>query len=466
MNILNNFAELQFRLESPSLTLIHSASGSAFSGPGEVWQDLKGKILFKIYLNDKAKDLLEYCRTAFRVGHIRKPDEYFDLNVQGTDRRTWIASQVWPSRRQDLGFDKAIISGQLRELKCTEQYPKTNMNWVEMHFRGLLDYPTNITHEFTESLDGRLVRREFKDGAALVTVKEYEIQFFHSKSHTVARIKSTSEIPSGVSTKIKDAMQFCLASLVDCIALQSVSANECSTDITLRASFNENSFLPGSYLPIDPDPSPPMDHVADFWRLFSNYLAYSFKASPKDVATLSELVYATISARRVSYYSETLALCTAVEGAGKLSVDTLKSNSKEYKDKRNDDASKSNSQIEYAISLINNDASLEKKMKERIVGVLKGWTKENSMHVVDAFLRSLNQPTRLLMSWKTLRHPGAHGSISNSIPIDQQIQQLNDVRFIFYLIIMTLVGYNGPCVNYSIEGWPTYSLETWDLAQD
>ena len=117
MNILNDFAELQFRLESPSLTLIHSASGSAFSGPGEVWQDLKGKILFKIYLNDKAKDLLEYCRTAFRVGHIRKPDEYFDLNVQGTDRRTWIASQVWPSRRQDLGFDKAIISGQLRELK-------------------------------------------------------------------------------------------------------------------------------------------------------------------------------------------------------------------------------------------------------------------------------------------------------------------------------------------------------------
>ena len=192
----------------------------------------------------------------------------------------------------------------------------------------------------------------------------------------------------------------------------------------------------------------------------------ALKASPKDVATLSELVYATISARRVSYYSETLALCTAVEGAGKLSVDTLKSNSKEYKDKRNDDASKSNSQIEYAISLINNDASLEKKMKERIVGALKGWTKENSMHVVDAFLRSLNQPTRLLMSWKTLRHPGAHGSISNSIPIDQQIQQLNDVRFIFYLIIMTLVGYNGPCVNYSIEGWPTYSLETWDLAQD
>jgi hypothetical protein len=331
-----------------------------------------------------------------------------------------------------------------------------------MHFRGLLDYPPNITHESTEALNGRLIRREFKGGAALVKVMEYEILFFHSRTHTVAQIKSTSGVPDGISSKVRDALQFCLASLVDCIALQSVVAGECSTIVSLRESFNDKGFLPGSYLPIDPDPSPPLDHVKDFWRLFSNYLIYSFKASPVDVATLSELVYAIISARRVSHYAETLALCTGVEGVARLSMDTLKTFIPGYaamKQKSMND----NLQFDNAISLISDDPILDIKIKGRIVGALKGWKRENAMNVLDAFIRSQGLPARLLKSWKTLRHPGAHGSTSNSEPIELQIQRLHEVRFLFHLVILAMVGYNGPCVDYSNEGWPTYSLETWPL---
>ena len=460
MDILSTFAELEFRVESSSLTLKNSASGSSFSGPGEIWQDLKGRIFFKAYLNDKAGELSEYCSKTFKVGHIRKKAEYFDLTAQGADGRIWSASQVWPSSRKGLGDDKGLVSGQLREIKCIESYPQTDANWVEMRFRGLLNYPSNITHETTESLDGRLVRRRFEDGAAIVKAKEYEIRFFHHKSHTVVQVKSKSEIPVSMARNITNSLRFCLMSLVECIALKSVAAGQSEATIMLRESAGEKGFLAGSFLPIDLDPSPPADYVSDFWRLFSNYLMHSFNESEKGVATLSELVYAVISSRRVSLFSEALALGTGVEGVGKLSMSKLKTVIKRDEITR-PNAIKEYSQFEHAISLINSDLSLDSAMKQRITGGIKGWMSETPIQVVDAFLKSLNLPARLLMSWKKVRHPSAHGSVSNTDSIDTRIQYVNDVRFLFYLIIMAMIEYNGPCVNYSIEGWPVYMLEVW-----
>jgi hypothetical protein len=324
--------------------------------------------------------------------------EYFDLTAQGADGRIWTASQVWPSSRKGLGGDKSLISGQLREVICIESYPQTDVNWVEMRFRGLLDYPSNITHETTESLGGQLIRKQFDDGAAIVKTKEYEIRFFHQKRHTVAQIKSKSEIPVSIARNITNSLQFCLMSLVDCIALQSVVAGQCKTAITLSESDNEKGFMAGSFLPIDLDPSPPMDYVSDFWRLFSNYLTYSSKGSAKDVAMLSELVYAVISSRRVSLFSEALALGTGVEGVGRLSTNKLKTIIK--KDKlMQPNASRDYSQFEHIIGLINSDLSLDGAMKKRIVGAIKGWMNETPMQVVDAFLRSQNLPARLFESW-------------------------------------------------------------------
>lgn len=460
MDILNTFAELKFRLDSSSLTLSNTACTHAFSGPGEVWQDPKGKIFFKLYLNDNARALSEYCRKTIRIGYIRKQSDYFDLSVHGEDGRTWSATQVWPTSRKELGGDKALISGQLRELKCIHSSPNAAINLVEMHFRGLLNYPSNITHETSVSLDGRLIRRQFDDGAALVKVKDCEIRFFQNKSHTVAQIKSTSELPSNVSSQIKNALQYCLASPIDCIVIKSFLAKNLSIEISLRESLNETSFIAGSYLPIDLEPDPPMDYGSDFWRLFSNYLSNSFTSSAKDDAALSELVYAIISSRRVSLRSETLSLCIGVEGIGRLSMNTLKSFISGYKDVQQH-ASATNSQIELAMNIIDNDANLDRKIKDRIISALKGWTNESPMEVVDAFIRSQNLPARLMKSWKSLRHPGAHGSTSNSEPIDLRIQRLNDVRFLFHLLVMAMIGYNGPCIDYSNEGWPAYSLETW-----
>lgn len=465
MDILSTFAELEFRVESASLTLNNSASGSVFSGPGEIWQDLRGKIFFKVYLNDKARELSEYCRKTFKVGHIRKKAEYFDLIAQAADGRIWTASQVWPSSRKELGVNKGLISGQLREVKCIESYPEVDVNWVEMRFRGLLDYPSNITHETTESLDGRLLRRQFDDGAAIVKTKEYEIRFFHHKSHTVAQVKSKSEIPASIARNIMRTLQFCLMSLVECIALQSVIAGQCKAEITLTESDNEKAFVAGSFLPIDLDPPPPVDYVSDFWRLFSNYFTYSSNGSAKDVATLSELVYSVISSRRVSLFSEALALGTGVEGVGKLAMNKLKTFIKRD-NLMHEKASREHAQFEYIIGMINSDLVLECAMKKRITSGINGWMSENPMQVVDAFLKSQKLPERLLVSWKKIRHPGAHGSVSSTESIDTRIQRVNDVRFLFYLIIMVMIGYDGACVNYSVEGWPPYVLEMWPNMDD
>lgn len=453
MNTTRDFANLQFRLECAQVSLYRREGNPVtVCGPGEIWQDKEGVLNFKIFVSERFSHLRQTCHeSGDRTGQLRKPEDYFILSASESNGQGWSAARVWPSSWRELGRDAGLIAGSFGRLTRTIPYPLISTHWVELRLRGNLNYPATLNHERVETIDGKRISLQSLDHAARVIGDGYQLTFFHQDSHTIVQYKGSEAPPLSFSLRIQEALQFCLSSLVECVAESSVSAGSQSERITITSSRLPGGFVEGCHPPLRLQE---YGTSSDFWAIFKCYYAYICGNADNEWHPLSVRVREIIASRRVSLPSEVLALAVGVEGVVSASAERLKELLSDcdcaMKVQPNDKRAK----LAEAIQIIEADSRIDTNARQRILKVARSWLGEQPMDLVEPFLGLKGLPRGLMKAWKTLRHRGAHGSGTGSLPVEDTIKLRNEVLHLFYSLILAIIDYDGVYTDYSQPGWP------------
>lgn len=89
--------------------------------------------------------------------------------------------------------------------------------------------------------------------------------------------------------------------------------------------------------------------------------------------------------------------------------------------------------------------------KRRVLGLLRGRAEPRAVDRMYAWADATGVPKSLIDSWKTLRHPSAHGA---AVRLDQaQFDTYYAVVELMYRIVATAIRYAGPILETSQPGW-------------
>lgn len=455
MTSARDFANLKFHLECAQVSL-QRLQGSRLSvcGPGEIWQDEQGVLNFKLFISENFSRFQHTCYQETKIGTLRNSEDYFVLSASDFGGQGWQSPQVWPSSWQELGRDAGLVKGSFEQLLRTTTYPQISTYWLEMRFRGNLSYPPTVNHERTETLGGKQISLHSLDGAARVIGEGYVMTFFHQDSHTVVQYEGSQAPPESLALRIQEALQFCLASLVECVAESTVSAGAQSEGIRFTSSHLPGGFVNGHHPPLRLQ-----DHGSskDFWRIFKCYFDYVSQSSRKSWHPLSIRVREIVASRRVSLPAEALALSVGVEGVAKCSMERIRELLAKCDCSLPSKDDDKKSKLIEAIGIIKGNPLIDNHAKERILNVVNSWLGQSPMDLVVLFLRAYKLPMGLFQSWKTLRHPGAHGSGTGTISTGDTIKLRNEVLYLFDRLVLAIIGYEGAFTDYSQSGWPASS---------
>jgi hypothetical protein len=455
MNAARDFANQQFFLECANLTLEKSGKSELTAhGPGELWQDDQGVLHFKLFLLEGFSRFMHTCGQATRIGVPRNAEEYFALRASNSACSVWESDHVFPTSFKEIGRDAGLVMGRIAKLSQTSPYPAISCHWVELRCRGNINYPPTINHERIEMLGGKKIGLQSLDGAAQVNGPGYVLTFFHQGSHTVIRYEGSQAPPDLLSLRIRESLQFCLASLVDCLTETYVAQGAESETVTLLSSMLSGDFNPGGYPPLRFHDD---CRSRDFWKIFKCYFDYVCGCEEQTWHPVSIRVGEIIASRRVSLPSEALALCVGVEGVANASRSRLKQFLAQSVDKRISDLDNEARALHEAIKIVQNESSIEQKIKHRILQAMNLWLGEKPMDLVVRFLDATGMPSALLDSWKTLRNRGAHGGGLGTLAVEDTIKLRNEVLHLFYSLVLAIIDYEGDYTDYSRRDWPITS---------
>ena len=455
MNSARNFANKQFFLECVNISLERSGETALTAhGPGELWQDDQGILNYKLFLLEGFSSFMHNCSQPTKIGRTRSVEQYFTLRASDSVYSIWESDHVFPAAMKEIGRDAGLVSGRIARLSRSSPYPVTTWHRVEMRFHGNLNYPPTINHERIDFFDGKKIGLQSLDGAAQVNGHGYVLTFFHQGSHTVVSYEGTQAPPDLLPVRIKESLQFCLASLVDCLTESRVSPGAESETVTLLSPMLPASFIPGGYPPLRFQ-----DHCRsrDFWKMFKCYFDYVCNPEGQTWYPISIRVGEIIASRGVSLPSETLALCVGVEGVANTSKSRLKQLLAQSAVERISDSGNRDNALHDAIKIIQNESSIEQQVKERILKAMNLWLGEQPMDLVVRFLEASGMPSTFFDSWKQLRHRGAHGGGLGTLAVEDTIKLRNEVLYLFYSLILAVISYEGDCTDYSQPDWPIIS---------
>jgi hypothetical protein len=60
-------------------------------------------------------------------------------------------------------------------------------------------------------------------------------------------------------------------------------------------------------------------------------------------------------------------------------------------------------------------------------------------------------------AWSKLRNPSAHSYMSSGLPTPKMVELLQKCEVLFYHLVFSCIGYEGPYIDYSTPGWPLKS---------
>jgi hypothetical protein len=455
MTSAKDFANLKFHLECAQVSL-QRLQGYRLSvcGPGEIWQDEQGVLSFKLFISESFSRFQHTCYQEAKIGTLRKREDYFVLSASDCGGEGWYSPQVWPSLWQELGRDAGLVKGSFGQLLRTTSYPRISTYWVEMRFRGNLNYPPTVNHVRTETLGDKQISLHSLDSAARVVGEGYVMTFFHQESHTVVQYEGTKTPPQALALRIQEALQFCLASLVECVAESTVSAGIESEEIKLTSSRLPGGFVNGQHPPLRFQGH---GDSKDFWSMFSRYFDYVSTSGCEGWHPISIRTREIIASRGVSLPSETLALAVGVEGVAKESkerLNTLLANGHCFVQNQDDEK---HAKLEEAIQIIQAESRIDSHTKDRILKAARSWLGQAPMDLVVLFIDAQRLPSDLFKSWKTLRHRGAHGSGTSNLSTEDSIKLRYEVLCLFNCLVLAIIGYEGVFTDYSQPGWPATS---------
>lgn len=445
MNHCAKFANLDFNADCPEMILSYQAEQSKeIKGSGEIWQDEKGTIRFKIYLTGESLDLLVIHLDKTKVaGKLLNHNDYFNLTAYDYTGPIWSANSIYPDTRK--GPNGGMAVGKIYQLK--KHYvlsSELQKSCVTVRFLGKTNFPANLATQTETRVGERLVSSSGSMNAAEATIDDSIFKIGIEGKHTVASLCLTGPIdPTFIASNIEAALQFATGRELTRLTVESsekniINSTLCSAKTTgpkgyIQSPLNVNTF----------------DTNGHFWQLFSDYYRHVSSNESLKNNPLSNHISMAIESSVATMEAAVLALAVGVEGIAKH---TLKAEAKTQNNELLEE-------IELVSKAISN-LTISETTKKRIQGSINALKNVRTTDLLKNFIENSSLSKGTYEAWNTLRNKVAHGSGLQYEDIELNLQFRDKVIALMYALVFDAIGYKGTFVNYGLVGWPE---STWPI---
>lgn len=442
MNICAQFADLDFKSECSEIILTcRGLQPVEVKGPGELWQDEKGTIQFKVFLTSGGHEALSYHLQKPRVaGQLLGDNDCFKLVGHDFKGAVWSAESVFPKQR--FGFNGGLATGTVHQLRQRTELPDAaTKTHVVVRFLGKIKFPANQSTKTVTHVGDREAGSSWSMNAAKVEAGECQFSIRVESDHTVvaALVPARMDVMT-VAVNVQAALQFVTGTELTPLTVQAtVGNNEIVTLLSARTTGPKGAVSP-------PLRAQSTDFGGDFWRLFADYFSYVAIYGGKDWHPVSNHISMMIESSVASLEAGLLALAVAVEG---IASQTLVANRATPSDELTEE-------VDRIVEAVSNVA-MSQTTRNRLMGSLDGLRRIRVTDLLKAFETRHSLTGGTYEAWSKMRNTVAHGSSLGGGNVELIFQRREMVTTLLYALVFEAIGYSGPFVNYGVKGWPNSS---------
>lgn len=423
-----DFANLTFKMDCSRILLTRNG-GDHFSvhGPGEIWQDEKGVLQFKVFVG---QDQPMPSRCQVPLGKLIPEDEFFVLETGNRWASKYVLPRIQPSTSVRLA------TGSLRDLIVTRKLAsKLTSDFITVRFRDKLTFPCTTGTETVTRVGGRTRYTSSTLNAAIFDDADLKFEVYHEEEHTVLSV----EMPAGhasdiVANRIVESLQFVLGKQLAALVVVTTTGDQ--------EVMRLQSPAPGHGKMLPPLQFTLTDFDGHFWCLFRTYFRKILQDKDAAWHPISCQISSAIESSAASLNVWVLALAVAVEGIASHAFKNLTTVDPTFM------AELDVLQTEIA------KIELTDKTRARLKGTLDSFRRPRGSDIVRAFIEKNELPRSSYESWQKLRNSSVHGDGTGGREIEDTVRLKDEVISLLYSMVFLTIGYQGLRSDYSQSGFP------------
>jgi len=437
--------KLEFDCECIEITQRLAENPKVFRGPGCIKQDSAGVLMFKIYTDTIATNLMTMIAPFHRglsaaetvvsslAGTLVPGDAYYDLRAVDQGGKEWTSARFLPDARSRMK-GRLIITGSFSSLqRKKERAYEVAEGEAKIIFYEDVEFPPNASTSLVKTIAGEIAEESGSWDTACFSSAGFHFRLTKHNGMVYCRVRSESpELPPCIDIRTLEALQFIFARPLTCAIIETEEKNVFSISLHSRQpSIGKPLFFP----PIkNPD--------NEIYSLFDSYFRYILPTEGQNSHHLSMILWAVLEGSAASLNAKALSLSVAVEGILKEELSAIAMD-------RNLDKT-SYEKLKQMIS----DGDFPEIFKKRTLNHLEGMMGVRSVDILQSLLKEGIVEEHLVKAWKKVRNSYAHWKRPGSSPLDDLVSQIDDVTALFYKLMFHVIGYRGSFTDYSAKGWP------------
>ena len=445
---IQEYTEKSFAMDCPRMVLRQNIETDPriYEGPGTIYQNDQGDLLFKLYSTGSADTKMlsrMFGPDALKAGEVIPRTEYFTLEATSMKGADWRCDVVLPELNQGV-IGGPVATGTLYELTNETDDPnaKGESAFLSLRFGREFDFPGNVKRITRTSQNDveRGISGDWTSAGFRVAGLEFEFQKDRGGVFLSAETQG-ARLPAHLDLRICESLEFTFFQHERWIIR--VVTEGPSHKTTLRP-FQKPSKI-SHFHPLRFGGSSPFD--CPVWNLFGKYLDFVLKHDQPKWHPLSENIHLAVMADGGSLESRLIGLSIAIEGVVKIGFPAV----------AHPDATLL-AQVSAASELIA-ESSLEDSFKKRVAGVFGAMQHPRAKDKLLEFVEAGIIRPELVKAWSGMRNSAVHASGLDPAEIRTVYKEYQIAVTLLNELVMLLIGYQGPYTDYSVVGWPQ---RDWD----
>ncbi len=449
MNAISEIEALRegrFEIDCPQIVLAQNKATNPrlYKGPGAVYQDKKGNLIFKVYAASVENvNMFSDMQDMFTAqsGKLYGAEECFTLEATDYRGAKWTSERILP--KPSWAGQQVLIAGSIDTLSLSGLLTADRIaspNYIRMHF---FDPAAGVPCTQFKDLGERAVgdgRQNFASFSALNC--EFEIKRF--KEEFVVQATSDQSLPPFFDSRVFETLQFVLARPLACrVLVVRKDAGVSSTEFSSQRSLSATHLEP-------PIGGNRIEAAAYAWRLFARYLEYvTREATSHYWHPCSAQLHNACEASANSLDAWALGLCVAVEGISNLMSTEALTDAEKGEVKK----------LERLLQIWTKCRKWSPVLRNRSLGLLSQLSNARVQDRLGPLVAVGKVDPTYLKAWSTLRHQRAHGRHRDPNKLSPNELQsiwslMNRVTVLMYQVTFHLIEYEGQYTDYGQFNFP------------
>lgn len=410
-----------------------------YRGAGSIYQDDDGFLRLKMYHAYQSGDEMTseisngLGGIGLTPGKIIEGFHYFSLKAKDMHGRVWQAENVWVSGDISIPSTGMVIKSRLRRIVSISDRHGKKEN-AESHLFVLLPkeykFPFNEMEKTENKLSRSICRLNVSGISCSIRKREEHIEI-------------SSDIPvekraDQYSDLLLEALSIGIGSYLYPIVQVVSEGTQRQTCIYSRRSSSDADKLLNPF-PIE------QPHEAENLNIFVE--KYTEKLGEPN-SPLFGYWFRILGEASGELENKALVITTAIEGV-----------IKEYYSKQGFPDSEFLGQVDAAIPIIKS-SGITRRVLERVLSTLGNAKSPSPKNALYEIAKSGTFTEDLIKLWVKLRNRSAHADQlrKNDEELQAYLDEVHGCLELFFVLLLSCVGYHGPYYEYSKEGWPVSAI--------